>query len=142
MPGSQLQELVCLGGQVMTEKRRIMIVEDNPGTMNLLRQIVMAAGYEPVMARGGQEAIRLLREEGADLVLLDIMMKGVDGWTVLMTMKAEPQLSSIPTIVVSGKAPTEHPSEVEALEHLYEAYFLKPFEVDDLVASIAQVLER
>jgi CheY-like chemotaxis protein len=125
----------------MTEKRRIMIVEDNPGTMNLLLQIVIASGYEPIMARGGREAIRLLRTEGADLVLLDIMMKGVDGWTVLMTMKAEPRLSSIPAIVVSGKAPAEHPSEVEALVHLYEAYFLKPFEVDHLVAKMAEVLE-
>lgn len=125
----------------MAEERRILIVEDEPSTLNLLKHIITRAGYEPVLARGGNEALHLLLHTEIDLVLLDIMMKDVDGWTVLMTMKAHPHLSSIPAIIISAKTPAEHRSKMEALTSLYEDYFVKPFEVDVLLARIAQILQ-
>jgi two-component system OmpR family response regulator len=125
----------------MAEKRRIMVVEDEPSTLNLLAQIVMRAGYEPVPVRGGREAIRLLQETKADLILLDLMLRDLDGWTVLMTIKADPRSSSIPIIIVSAKTPAEHPIEMEALMDYYEDYFVKPFELNVLVARIAEILQ-
>jgi DNA-binding response OmpR family regulator len=125
----------------MAKQVRILIIEDDTGTMNLLEQIVMRAGYEPVLAHGGQAGLRLLQETDIDLILLDIRMKDVDGWTVLMTLKADPRFSDIPVLIVSAKTPAEHPSRMEALADLYEDYFVKPFEVDDLIARIAQVLK-
>lgn len=125
----------------MKEKPRILIVEDDAGTLNLLQQIVQRTGYEPVLARGGKEAVRIAHTGPYDLVLLDIMMRDLDGWTVLMTLKADPNLIDTPVIIVSAKTPEEHPTEVEALSELYEDYFVKPFEVDDLVTRIAQVLQ-
>jgi len=126
----------------MSEKRRILIVEDEPGTLNLIEQIVMRAGYEPVLARGGKEALSMMQDGGIDLVLLDLKMKGVDGWTVLMTLKADVQSSHVPVIIVTGKTPAEHRSKMESLSDLYEDYFIKPFEIDMLVARIAEVLQQ
>ena len=125
----------------MAEKKKILIVEDEPGTLNLIEQIVMRAGYEPVLARGGEDALRTTQEGGIDLILLDLMLKDIDGWTVLTTLKADPQSSHVPVIIITGKTPAEHRAQVENLANLYEAYFVKPFEIDELVARIAEALQ-
>ncbi len=124
----------------MVATARILIVEDNPGTMNLLEQVVLRAGYAPVLARGGQEALDLLQDEGADLVLLDIMMRDVDGWTVLRSLKTDERLCRVPVIIVSAVAPSEHELLVAAHDGMYEDYFLKPFEIGELVSRIGEVL--
>ena len=124
----------------MKKERRILIVEDDSSTLNLLKQIVMRAGYEPVLARGGNAALHTLQDTEVDLVLLDLMMRDVDGWTVLMAMKADPRCSPIPVIIVSAKTPAEHTPKMEALDGLFEDYFVKPFEVDMLVARLRELL--
>lgn len=125
----------------MAAKRQVMIVEDDPDTMNLLKQIVISMGYEPVLAHGGREAVQLLQGVDPDLVLLDLLMRDMDGWTVLMTIKAAPNMSDIPVLIVSAKTPAEYPSRTQVLSDLYEAYFVKPFEVDDLAAKIVEVMQ-
>jgi CheY-like chemotaxis protein len=124
----------------MADKPRILVVEDDPGTSYLLEQIVQRAGYTPVLARRGHEALHLLRETGVDLVLLDLMMKKMDGWTLLETIKADPHLSEIPVLIVSARHPREDPLRTEAHADMFEAYFVKPFEVDELVAKLAELL--
>jgi len=69
-------------------------------------------------------------------------MKDVDGWTVLMTLKADARSSHVPVIIVTGKTPAEHRSKMETLSDLYEDYFVKPFEIELLVARIAEVLQE
>ncbi len=125
----------------MANKKQILIVEDEPGTLSLIEQIVMRAGYEPVLARGGREALRMMQNGGIDLVLLDLKMKDIDGWTVLMTLKADIQSSHVPVIIVTGKTPAEHRAQMNNLAGLYEDYFIKPFEIDELVARIAELLQ-
>jgi CheY-like chemotaxis protein len=125
----------------MTPTKRVLIVEDDPGTMNLLRQIVERTGYEPVLARGGWEALHLLQESGADLILLDLMMRGMDGWALLDSIRADDPLASIPVLIISAKHPVENQEQMEAHAGQFEGYLLKPFEVDELVAKITQLLE-
>jgi DNA-binding response OmpR family regulator len=123
-------------------QKKILIVEDNSGTMNLLNQIVQRAGYQSILARGGQEALDLLQAGKVDLILLDIMMRDVNGWTVLKTIKEDAILCDVPVIIVSAMAPSEHPPQIEAHTGMYEDYFVKPFEIDVLVASIAKALSQ
>jgi DNA-binding response OmpR family regulator len=125
----------------LADKRRILIVEDNLDTIHLLEQIVLQAGYEPVLARGGEEGLRLLREEGADLVLLDLVMRGVDGWMLLETVKAESCLASIPVVIVSARHPREDPTRTGTHADMFEDYFIKPFEVHELVARLQELLQ-
>jgi DNA-binding response OmpR family regulator len=124
----------------MTPTKQVLIVEDDPGTMNLLRQIVERAGYEPVLARGGWEALHLLQERGADLVLLDLMMRGMDGWTLLDSVKAEDRFAALPVLIITAKHPVENQQQMEAHAGQFEGYLLKPFEVDELLAKITQLL--
>lgn len=124
----------------MAEKHRVLIVEDDPGTINLLRHIVLRAGYEPILARGGKEGLRLLQEGGADLILLDLMMRDMDGWTVLETIKTDDRFCTLPVIIVSAKAPSEHPGAMDTHAAKFEAYFIKPFEINELLAKISELL--
>jgi DNA-binding response OmpR family regulator len=125
----------------MAGKQRILVIEDDPGTLNLLNHIVLRAGYEPVLASRGEEGLHLLKTVGADLILLDIMMRGMDGWTVLKRIKQDARFGHVPVVIVSAKGPSEHSSLMDSCAGMYEAYFLKPFEVDDLVGRISQILQ-
>jgi DNA-binding response OmpR family regulator len=125
----------------MISKKRVLIVEDDSDTMNLLEQIVTRSGYEPILARGGWEALHLLQEQGEDLVLLDLMMKGMDGWALLDSIKSDAKLDPVPVIIISAKHPVEQPRQVENHAGEFEVYLLKPFEVDELVAKMAQLLQ-
>jgi DNA-binding response OmpR family regulator len=120
---------------------RVLIIEDHPSTLDLLGQVVEQAGYEPVLARGGNEGLRLLRQVGADAVLLDLMMEDMDGWTVLKTIKMDEALSSVPVIIVTARHQYQEEHWIESHEGLFEGYVLKPFLVDDLLDRLASVLK-
>lgn len=125
----------------MPAKKRVMIIEDDPDTIDLLRVILELRGYEPIPALGGKAGLRLLREEGADLILLDLMMDDIDGWTVLETVKADPELSPIPVIILSVKHQLEDLRRAKAHADQYVGYMVKPFNVRALLAKITEVLE-
>ena len=124
----------------MANIRRVLIVEDDPGTSGLLLQIVRRAGYEPALARSGREALRDLDQSGADPLLLDLMMKEMDGWTLLDIVRGDSRFASVPVIIISARHPREDPTRVEAYADKYDAYFVKPFEVDELVATMGRIL--
>ena len=73
----------------MTPKKRVMIIEDDPDTIELLGVILELRGYEPIPAYGGQAGLQKLEDGPVDLILLDLMMDDIDGWTVLGTIKAD-----------------------------------------------------
>ena len=125
----------------MANNRRVLIVEDDPGTSGLLMQIVRRAGYEPALARSGREALRDLDQSGADLLLLDLMMKEMDGWTLLDILRADSRFPTLPVIIISARHPREDPTRVEAYADKYDAYLVKPFEVDELVATMGRLLD-
>ncbi len=124
----------------MAQKHRILIVEDDPGTLNLLEQIVRRAGYEPCLARGAQEGLDRLQQDGADLLLLDLMMRNMDGWSLLEKIKADDLLRQIPVIIISARHPKEDPERTEAHAGMFEGYLVKPFEVNALIAKIGEIL--
>lgn len=124
----------------MATKHRILVVEDDAGTAHLLAQIVQRAGYVAVVARGAREALAYLQEEEADLLLLDLMMREMDGWSLLEIIKSDARLAPLPVIIVSARHPQEDPVRTQAHAGMFVDYLLKPFEVDELVARIKQVL--
>ncbi len=126
----------------MAQRHRILIIEDDPGTLNLLEQIVRRAGYEPYLARGAQEGLERLRKDGADLLLLDLMMRNMDGWTLLERIKADDHLRQVPVIIISARHPREDPVRTEAHAGMFEGYLVKPFEVNVLLARIGEILAK
>ena len=125
----------------MTHKPRVMIIEEDPDMIDLLTVILKRGGFEPVSGLGGQEGLRVLREQGADLILLDLMMDDMSGWHVLELVKQDEALRMIPVLIVSARHFLEDPYQTEAHAGLFEGYLVKPFVVKDLLSKIVEALE-
>jgi CheY-like chemotaxis protein len=125
----------------MTRKPRVMIIEDDPDMIDLLTVILKRGGFEPLAGLGGQEGLRILREQGADLILLDLMMDDMSGWRVLELVKQDEDLRMIPVLIVSARHFLEDPDQTAAHADLFQGYLVKPFIVRDLLTKIVEALE-
>ncbi len=125
----------------MTHKPRVLIIEDDPDMIDLLSVILRRGGYQAVPALGGREGLRILREDGADLILLDLMMDDISGWRVLELVKEDESLRQIPVLIVSARHFLEDPDQTAAHAGLFEGYLVKPFVVRDLLTKIVEALE-
>src|SRR5436305_1226484 len=90
----------------MLEQPRILIVDDEPFNLDLLEQELELLGYGSVRAVDGRNALERLQSEAFDLVLLDVMMPGIDGFGVLERMKSHPKWQHIPVIMISAMIDT------------------------------------
>ena len=115
---------------------RVLIVDDEPDVLLLLRIELEAEGYETLLAADGETALRRIFEERPDVVLLDVMMPVVDGWGVLQRLAEHP--SDVRVIVLSAKA--SEGDIAHALELGAQEYVTKPFEPAALLATVAHVL--
>jgi len=125
----------------MSKKPRVMIVEDDPDMIDLLSLVLRRGGYDPVSALGGKQGLAKLQEEGADLILLDLMMEDISGWAVLDAVKKDEHLRHIPVLIVSARHQLEDPQTTAAHADLYEGYLVKPFIVRDLLTQIVEALK-
>ncbi len=85
-------------------KRSVVCIEDESEMIDLIRLILGRRGFELTGATGGAEGLEAVRRIKPDLVLLDLMMPGMDGWEVYQQMKADEDLKHIPVIIVTAKA--------------------------------------
>lgn len=125
----------------MTPKPRVLIIEDDPDMIELLSVILKRGDFEAVPALGGEEGLRKVREDGIDLILLDLMMDDISGWKVLEAIKQDEELRSIPVLIVSARHYLEDPGETEAHADQFEGYLVKPFVVNDLLSEIEEALQ-
>lgn len=117
--------------------RKVLLVEDNVSVRELLRVLLETEGYEIVEATDGSDGLAQAEESLPDLMILDLMMPGLDGESVLSRLKAHPQLSEVPVLVVSGK--------YESLGRLRdqlgeENVFPKPFEPSKMMDRIGDLI--
>jgi CheY-like chemotaxis protein len=122
----------------ISERGRILIVEDVPELLLLLRKLVARMGYEAETASDGFAALRTLREKSIDLVLTDWAMPVMNGGELITAMKQDERLRSIPTIVLTGHDTDE---ERRAARSAGSDHFLvKPVKRDDLQRTIKELL--
>jgi len=121
--------------------RRVLIIEDDPDIIQLLYYVATRAQCEPILASGGKQGLRLAHRGGADLILLDLMMEDLDGWSTLEALKADERLSPIPVIIVTVKQEVEDYKEIEAHAGMFAGWVSKPFQIDDLVSRINELLK-
>jgi len=126
-------------GNSMT-RSKILIVDDEPFNVDYLEQELAELDYETISARNGQEALDKIHSESPDLVLLDIMMPVMDGFTVLERIKNDISKRDTPIIVIS--AVNDLQSVVRCIQSGAEDYLPKPFEPILLQARIAASLEK
>lgn len=118
---------------VISSKQRAMVVDDDQDTRDLLSDYLKELGTEVVTAANGVEALKLAREWRPDIMTLDLMMPGIDGWEVLQTLKADPELKSISVVVVSIVADKRKALNLGALDAL-----TKPLDREDLKMILDQ----
>jgi len=117
---------------------RVLIVDDEPDILLMMRVNLEGEGFETVLAADGETALDRVRDAAPDIVLLDVMMPVLDGWGVLEAMALLPEAPS--TVVVSAKAAAA--DLVRAYQMGAADYVTKPFSIDHLIMTIRDVLGR
>lgn len=117
-------------------KKCILIVEDDPAISRLIESNLLVAGYEPICAMDGRQALDAISAHHFDLALCDIMLPELDGFELLPYM----QERNIPVIYVSAKADVQ--SRVQGLRLGAEDYLVKPFDILELLVRMEKVLAR
>jgi len=124
----------------MTEKRLIVIAEDEPQIANLIKFWLEKTGCEVLWGENGKLALELINENKPDLVILDVMMPIMDGFEVLRLMKEEEETSDIPVIMLTARG-----MEADVLKGFDSGavdYMIKPFSVSELAARVKSALAR
>jgi len=117
---------------------RILVVDDDPKMLSLMRRGLSFDGYAVELAADGEEALRSARESAPDLVVLDVMLPGLDGVEVCRRLRAgDPNL---PILMVTAKGRV--PDRVAGLDAGADDYLVKPFAFDELLARIRALLRR
>ena len=117
---------------------KILVVDDNPIFVQLLEQVLTQNGYEVLKAVSGQEGLRLLFAHRPDMVLLDVVMPGMDGWQTCRRIR---DICDIPIIMLTGLCSAEQ-DIVRGLDCGADEYLIKPVGNKELVARVRALLRR
>jgi CheY-like chemotaxis protein len=117
---------------------RILVVEDQDDVAQLIDVVLKGEGYTVAIARDGAQGLMMSRDWQPDLILMDIMLPGVDGGTLIARLRQEPETADLPIIAMSAsRTLRDRTTELEA-----DALLSKPFDVDALLVQVQFLLTR
>ena len=119
---------------------RILVVEDNPLNLKLVRDVLTVSGYEVVAAPSGEEGVSLAQTCEPDLVLMDIQLPGIDGYEALRLLRQIPQLDEVPVVAVTAFAMRE--DRERAAREGFDGYLGKPISVRALASQVGEFLSN
>lgn len=119
------------------KKTTILAADDDPQLLRLMTRNLQLEGYDVLAASDGQQALELIENNALDLVLLDVMMPKMDGFTVCYRVR---EFSAVPIIIVTARGQDQ--DKVRGLDLGADDYLTKPFSVDELLARVRAVLRR
>jgi two-component system cell cycle response regulator len=120
-------------------RQKVLVVDDSRVNVKMLEEYLKDE-YEVLKAYSGEEALNKVKDNSPDLILLDIMMPGIDGYEVCERLKADPETSFIPIVMVTSLEKEEQ--KIKGLELGAEDYIVKPFSPGELLARVERVLSR
>ncbi len=120
--------------------QRILVVDDDRQILRLVSTYLDQAGFTTLTAETGDAALHVLRREKPDLVVLDLMLPGRDGWGVVRWLRADPTLSATPVLMLTAKVEDE--DKILGLELGADDYLTKPFNPREVVARVRALLRR
>lgn len=113
-------------------------MDDNAAILEIVSELISTAGYQPITATGGRECLSKIETERPDLVLLDINMPDMDGWSVLRTLKEKGMPENMKVMMLT--ATTEIGTDIFGLQDVVSGYIRKPFNNDELSARLREML--
>jgi CheY-like chemotaxis protein/DNA-binding CsgD family transcriptional regulator len=119
---------------VVAGRDTVLVVDDNPESLHFLIDTIERAGMTVLIATNGNDALELLEHAAPDLILIDAIMPGLDGFDTTRAIKKQPRLADIPVIFMTGLTETEH--AVRALEAGGVDYVRKPIAIEELLARM------
>lgn len=119
--------------------KRLLIIEDEPAIVMLLRELMQDEGYDVLTALDGHQGLKLFQKAAPDLVILDLCMPGLGGKDVVNFIRSAPVNSEVPIIIITGSDVSfgENPPE-----GTYQALLMKPFDLEELVQLAAGLLQE
>ena len=123
-----------------SKKHRILIIEDDRDNMDLIVYMMQRQGYSVLEAYDGLEGLEIARRELPDLILLDLAMPEMDGWTVAKILKSDPATQHINIVVVTVRSLPE--DRRRAMEAGVDAYVSKPMSMPQLAEAVAKFLPK
>ena len=123
--------------QAAGHQTHVLIVDDDAQVRSLLREVYALAGWRVTEASDGAEALRLLHDAPPNVIILDISMRGLDGWETLARIRA---ISNVPVVILSGR--DAESAKVRALVSGAADYVTKPFGCDELIARTEALVRR
>lgn len=120
--------------------RRILVVDDDRQVVRLIRAYLEQAGFEVLAAHDGDTAVHVIRRERPDLLLLDLMLPGKDGWAITRLVRGDPALAHIPIIMLTARV--DDTDKIVGLELGADDYVTKPYNPREVVARVRARLRQ
>lgn len=121
-------------------KKKILLVDDEPDILSMLKMRMEASGYEVITAADGNTAYNKAKSDVPDLIILDLMLPGIDGYQVCRLLKFDEKYRHIPIVMLTAKGQREDKEWGEKVGADY--YFTKPFNAVEVLDKIKGLLER
>jgi CheY-like chemotaxis protein len=133
-------DTVSIAEQVGLARPNILVVDDDDFQHKLIRKLLEKNTYHLIFANSGSEALNMMRKAQPDLILMDVMMPDMDGMETMRNLKAEPQFTKIPVIMITGKSDGQVVSD--SMKFGAVDFVVKPFDKATLIAKVSRALGK
>lgn len=118
-------------------KKKVLVIDDDPNIVELIKNRLSVNGYQVVTAYDGEQGLEQVESEKPNLVIVDVLMPKMDGYTFVRTLRKSEETRDLPVIVVTAKDKMRDLFELEGIRD----YLIKPYQSEELLMKVAQYFE-
>lgn len=122
------------------DQKQLLLIDDDPNLILLVKDYLEFRGYQVTTAENGREALEILEQATPDMIICDVMMPEMDGYSLVKHVREDPKTSWIPVLFLSAKGQSQ--DRVKGLNTGADVYMVKPFEPEELVAQVESSLKQ
>lgn len=130
--------MLAMEQNTRTDNKQLLLVDDDPNLILLVKDYLEFRGYDVIAAESGNEAIEILKQRTPDLIICDVMMPDMDGYSLVKSIRGDSKTQSIPILLLSAKG--QNQDRIKGFNIGADIYMTKPFEPEVLVAQIQSFL--
>ncbi len=123
-----------------SDQKQLLLIDDDPNLILLVKDYLEFRGYEVLTAENGREALEILEQETPDMIICDVMMPEMDGYSLVEHVRKDVRMNWIPVLFLSAKGQIQ--DRVKGLSTGADVYMVKPFEPEELVAQVESSLKQ